>query len=417
MNENSYTINTARIVETLIPLLTITILGWIAYIIFYNRKIIIKWFLQKKLRCFPINFNVAFSLDFKNGLNSGNYFEQIKKNINNIVSKAGLHKQIIIRDFSDIQKFNNKDEAEKFRNKKNIDLIIWGGFTNDTLKIKGENINEIELHFTFGHPDDKNKTIGRMLLLDITSKLAKKNYWKIIESNSLKDVKIISNNIFDISTYTLALTLKIYGRIGESLKLFEQLHKNLLERGDVFENEILPHLYNCYEILIIEYGIKKKYWKIGKDFCIKILKIKNEDFFALSNLAAFECRLGNNNTVEHLVTKLLNLYPGNHITEVDVAYVRILQKNYNNAFKHYENIIRSDRTNLTQEVIEFLCNEYDKKKEPAFLYGIGVLSFYFWDKQLAQKNLDLFLEKTNEKEYKPMRRKAKRIIQKMRSFG
>jgi len=412
MEGNNDTINISRIIEALIPLLVITILGWIAWIVWHNRKTIIKWILRNKLRYFPINFNVAFSLDFKDGLNSGNYFDQIKKNINSIVDKTGLNKQIIIKDFSDIQKFNNKDEAEKFRNKKNIDLIIWGGFTNDTLKIKGENINEIELHFTYGHPDNRNRTIGKMLLLDIASRLAKKNYWKIIESNSLEDVKIISNNIFDISIYILALTLKIYGRILESLKLFEQLHKNLVERKDDFSNEILPHLYNCYEIFVIEYGIKKKDWKIGKEYCFKILNIKKDDFFGLSNLAAFESRLGNNSEVENLVNKLLSLYPGNHITEVDVAYVRILQKNYNNAFKHYRNIISSDRTNLTQEVIEFLCNEYDNKKEPALLYGIGVLSFYFWDKQLAKKNLSFFLEQANESDYKPMYREARRIIQK-----
>lgn len=281
------------------------------------------------------------------------------------------------------------------------------------MKVKGENINEIELHFTCGYSDDKNRIIGKMLLLDIASKLAKKNYWKIIENNSLEDVKIISNNIFDISTYILALTLKIHGRILESLKLFEQLHKNLIKRGDDFSKEILPHLYNCYEIFVIEYGINKKNWDIGKEYCVKILKIKNDDFFGLSNLAAFESMLGNNYETERLVNELLKLYPGNHITEVDVAYVRILQKNYNNAFKHYRNIINSDRTNLTQGVIEFLCDEYDNKKEPAFLYGIGVLSFYFWDKQLAKKNLSLFLEQANEKDYKPMYRQARKIIQKI----
>ncbi|MCH7771892.1 MAG: hypothetical protein IIA49_12890, partial [Bacteroidetes bacterium] len=304
MNNETDKINWPNIIEILIPLLIIMVLGWIARVVWHNRKSIGIWFKRQKLKKFPANFNIAFSLDFKDGLNSGNYFEQIKKNVNSISNKSGVYKQIIINDFSNIQKFRNKDEAESFINKKGIDLIIWGGFTNDILKVDGENINEIELHFTYGHPDDKKNIIGKMILIDISSKLAKKNYWKIVESNSLRDTKIVSNNIFDISTYIIALTLKIYGRLEKSLNLFEQLHNNLVERKDDFQKEIVPHLYNLYQVLAIENGINRKNFNLGSDLCRKILIIKKDDFFALSNLAIFQCKLGNNEEAEKLVEQL-----------------------------------------------------------------------------------------------------------------
>lgn len=79
MNEHTDTISISRIIEALIPLLIMAILSWIAWLVWHNRETIIKWILRKKLKYFPINFNVAFSLDFKNNLNSGNYFNQIKK--------------------------------------------------------------------------------------------------------------------------------------------------------------------------------------------------------------------------------------------------------------------------------------------------------------------------------------------------
>jgi tetratricopeptide (TPR) repeat protein len=414
MNDETDKINWINITETLIPLLIITVLGWIAWLFWHNRKSICTWIKRMKLKFFPVNFNIAFSLDFKEGLNSGNYFEQILKNINSIINKSGLYKQIIIKDFSNIQKFRNKEEAELFNIKKGIDLIIWGGFTNDILKVDGENINEIELHFSYGHPDNKEKTIGKMILLDISSKLAKKSYWKIVESNSLKDTTIISNNIFDISTYIIALTLKIYGQLGKSLLLFEQLYNNLVERKDNFQKDVLPHLHNLYEVLIIEYGINRNNYNLGSDLCSKILNIKENDFFALSNLATFQCKLGNKEGAEKLVELLLKLYPKIPTTEVDVAYFRIIQKNYTSAFKHYKNLMNFNTINFEpQYVIEFLCDEYDKLKEPALLFGVGILSYKFGDKKLAKDNLHLFLQKANETEYKLMYREAKRIIKKL----
>jgi tetratricopeptide (TPR) repeat protein len=404
-------INWSIVLEALIPLLIMAVLGFLGRVVWLYRKGINTWFKKQILTFFPVNFNVAFSLDFKDGLNSGNYFEQIKKNLNSIIDKAGLAEQVIIKDFSDIKKFNNKSEAESFCVKKKLDLIIWGGFTNDVLKVDGKNINEIELHFTYGYPDNKEKTVSQMISLDVSSKLAKKNYWKIFEDNSLKDVKIVSDNIFDISTYILALTLKIYGRFNRSLNLFEQLYNSLVERKDDFQKEILPHLYNCYQILIIEYGIEGRKFDYASDLCKKIFKIRGNDFFAISNLAIFQHKLGNYKEAEKMVELLLNLYPGEPITEVDVAYYRILQKNYSNAFKHYRNLNSFNTINFRpQEVIEFLGEAYDKSKEPALLFGIGVISNRFWDKKLAKENLNLFLQEANEIEYKAMYREAKRII-------
>jgi len=411
MNTEPDKIDWSNIVENLIPLLIVMVLGWIAWVVWHKRKSIFTWIKRQKLIFFPINFNVAFSLVFKEGLNSGNYFDQIKIYVNNIINQSGLHKQLIIKDFSDIQKFKNKDEAESFRNKKGIDLIIWGGFTNDSLKMNGENINEVELHFTYGHPENKEKTIGKMILLDISSKLAKKNYWKIVGSNSLKDTKIVSNNIFDISTYIIALTLKLYGRIEKSLILFEQLYNNLVERKDDFQKDILPHLNNLYEILVTEYGINKKKFNVGVDLCQKILRINEKDFFALSNLATFQCKLGNNKEAEILVGQLIKYYPKDPVTEVDVAYFRVLQKKYSNAYKHYKNLTNFERINFEpQDVVEFLCDEYDKIKEPALLFGVGIISYRFWDIDLAKIYLNKFLRRANENEYKPMYREAKRII-------
>lgn len=413
--DNEKTIDWTTVFENFIPESWGLILTGIAFVLWYYRKEIIVWLKKRRLMYLPVNFNMALSLDFNEGLNSGVYFEQIKKNLNGLIDKTGLSKQIVLNDFSDIHRFNNKEEAESFRNKKGIDLVLWGEFTNDNLKKDGEVINEISLHFTFGHPDDKEKTVGKMILLDISSSLAKKTYWKIVDSNSLEDTRIVSNNIFDTSTYIIALTLKISGRLNKSLALYEQLYSDLLKRGDEFKNQIKPHLYNIYEILIIEIGINKKNYPYGKELCDKLLSIAENDFFALSNLALFECMLENEDRTEELVEILLELYPNIPVTELDVAYIRILQKNYSNAFKHYEKLFQMSAVDFRpQEVVEFLGGEYDKRKDPAFLFGVGIISYKFGDPKLARDYLSKFLKKANVNKYKPMCRKAKKIVREIK---
>jgi len=108
---------------------------------------------------------------------------------------------------------------------------------------------------------------------------------------------------------------------------------------------------------------------------------------------------------------MLELYPKNSSTEIDVAFIRILQGNYSNAYKHYENLIKMKDIQFNPfEVIEFLYNEYENSKEPALLYGSGILSFYWGDKELGKKDLKIFLKKSNDVKYKKLRIKARKLI-------
>lgn len=383
-------------------------------ILYKNRSKILTWARRQKLKWLPVNFNVVFSLDFKEGLNSGNYYDQIKKNFIKNLNELGLDKQIKVKDFSDIRKFEKRDDAEKFRNKKKVDLIIWGGFSNDFLKDNGENVSKLDLNFTYGHPESNDNKIGAMILLDISSRLATKNYWKIIESNSFRDVEIVSNNLFDIATYILALTLKIYGQFSKSLSLFEKLYSDLERRQDLFKEQIVPHLINCYEVIAIEEGLKKKNFKNGIVFCKKILSFYPEHFFAIANLAVFQYKSGEVSESEENVELLLKVYPKNPLTEIDVAFFRILQKKYSNALKHYNNFIEAEIIEFDhQEAVEFLYEEYKIQKDPALLFGSGIISWRFGDKILAKKDLQIFIRKGSERVHGLMHRRAKQILSKI----
>ena len=226
-------------IETFFVGLGLATVGGIFKVLYDYRNSIHIWIKRQKLKLFPVNFNIALSLQFTEGLNSGNYFSEIKNNLQQALSEVGMDKLVRIVDFSDIQKFKNKEQAEKFRNKKDIDLIIWGNFSTDSLKKEGKGVNKLSINFTYGHPNDKEGKLGVMLLSDIRSKFAQKNYWQIFEDNSFEDVSIISENLFDLAIYVIALTLKIYGKIGKSIMLFEKLHGRLALRQDEFIQNII----------------------------------------------------------------------------------------------------------------------------------------------------------------------------------
>jgi hypothetical protein len=410
------------IANALGQLIVVGLLGLIGFLSYRNWNKITLFFKKQKLKLFPVDFNLALSLDFIDGLNSGNYYQQIKKNLHQLIDDSGLSNQIVLREISDIKKFKNRKEAELFRAQKNIDLIIWGDFTNDHLQKDGERLNEAHLKFTFGHPKDKQNMLGKMLLFDINSVIAQKNYWTIFEKNSFEDVKIISDNIFDIATYILALTLKLYGKITNSLVLFEQLQRRLeiKKNGNkIIYEKILLNLYNCYELLIIEHGIYKKNHLISAKYCSKILainKFKN-DFFAMANLAIAQYCLGDTTHAELYVNKLESLYPDNPITLLDVAYFRILQKKYKIAYQKYKKLTKFNAVEFNpEEVIEFLGKEYYKIKEPALLYGSGIIANRWSDKNLAKKHLTFFLKKAKSNEYRLMRKESKKILKHLKNF-
>jgi hypothetical protein len=407
--------NWGKVLETAIPLFIIAVIGGISKIVYDYRKSIYLWYKRQKLRIAPANFNVALSLDFKESLNSGNYFNEIKRNLLSAIDDSGLFRHIKLVDFSDIKKFEDKKEAETFRENKDIDLIIWGGFSEDSLKLNNEHVSKIRLNFTYGHPDDKNKILGSMILLDISSKIAVKNYWQIVESNSLKDIEIVSNNIFDIATYILGLTLKIYGHIIKSMSLFERLYNNLVARNDDFRKEIIPHLIDCYRLIITEYQMSRKNLEKGKELCNKILNFDKDNLSALSHLALFQYKTNEKEKAEKTVQLLAEKHPKNPVTELDIAFFRILEKKYTSAFKHYNTLTGYEAINFNlQEVIEFLSIEYERQKEPALLYGSGILSMFFGDKNIAKNDLQMFLEKANEQKYKSMYRKAKKLLQELK---
>ncbi len=396
---------------TIIAGLILLFVGWVFKMIHDNRKNLSFAVKRVWLIIFPIKFNVALIITPEIGENLDVYSREVKKKFGELISQNNLQRHIFLRDISEIIEFKSAQEAENFVETKNLDLLIWGGFTSDLLQRDGVNVTRLNLQFTYRLNDDKENQIKKALALDISSRMALKNYWEIVSKNSFTDVQLVSDNLFDVATYILALSLKFTGKIAKSLSVIEALYLKLTQRGDPFAQYVIDHVLDCYRLLIIDHGINRKMDKLAVEYCEKYLSYKPDDFFALSNLALFQYRSGNKQVAEELVRKLQNLYSGSSITKVDVAFIRILQKNYEAAYKHYNDLsaFRFVEFN-TQEVVEFLFQEYEINNDPAFLYAVGILSLFFGDKELGKKTLEEFYSKADPLTYKKMRLKTERLL-------
>ena len=402
-------INWGSIAESSITYIIVSfIIGMIAIL---KRKRISLLFKKIKFKIQPRKYQVVFALEFNEGLNSGNYYQQIKKDFLKQIDNSGLSKQIKVLDISDIYLFVKIEDAEKFRRKHDLDLVVWGDFSNDKLKIDEELVNKIDLNFTFRIPQDLNQ-LKSIITLDLQSKFAQKCYWQIYEKNSLNDIEIISNNLFDIATYILALSLKIFGKLNECTKLFENLYDDLKRRNDNLSQQIIPHLLNCYDILSIEHGLHRKNNNLGITYCKKILKLDPHNFSALCNIAVFQFRIGQKDQAYKNIDKLKEYHPNRDITIVDVAFFRILEKDYSSALRGYKKLKQKHRNisfNVT-EVVEFLDEQYKELKDPAYLFASGFLNCNYGDMESGKKDFNYFLKKANTNTHQVLIKEAKRLL-------
>ncbi len=400
------------------PLLSGLLIALIVFVIKQFKKIKI-WYKKLRYKFFPLDAKIVFSLEYKEGLKTESYFAELKKQFNSLNERTGIFKNDKIVDISGIYNITNIKDAEEFLLSKNVDMLIWGRFSTDDLKINGELINIPEFNFQYKYLNDKDNRIGKFVNLDVSSRMKLQKFNPIKDKNSLTDIQILSKSVFDSASYILAITLKLYGRTKESTDYLERLFNNISDPNNRFKNSLIPHLMNNYEILIGSFVSKiNPNVKEGMKYCESYCRIDHSSVWVLCNLAYCKYSLGFISEADAIIEKAYLIDPTYPSCQLNLAFKMIREKNYKRAFKLYDKFFNKnlewlDQINFSHmEVIDFFEQEFAKLRDPALLYGSAILNYIFGDKETAKEDFVRFLKLADTVKMKEMVRKAKTLVNK-----
>lgn len=370
---------------------------------------------RKRIEWFPLQQTITFSIKHNEKLNSGIYYEEIKKVFLNNLKKYKLEKSISHKDFSDIFLFNDTKQAQEFRNKKNLDLILWGEFSNDHLKRNGELESEIKLNFTYGYRYDVNNKVK--IEQDIQRRVNEigkiKNHWKIREDDSLEDVGKVADGMFTIALFTLGLSLTNQLRFEEAEIIFDKLSTYLNDRNDPMVSRLKEYLVTCNRFLLrIILSEKNIGWRQANKISKKIIEILPEDKFGLISVAISYYKIGDLDNSEVVTSKLIKAYPRSGAARINLAFMHILKGNYDRALRNYNRLFNNSEIDFeTLEVVDFLNREFERTKEPALRYASGVITLKLnGDRSLAIRDLKEFISLVTEDSHGAMYFDAQSIL-------
>jgi tetratricopeptide (TPR) repeat protein len=187
------------------------------------------------------------------------------------------------------------------------------------------------------------------------------------------------------------------------------LEKNK-DKDDKLIKGVRLHLADAYRMMTRVFAAAKKWNKVLEN-ANKLLGIDDREITGLLHKAIALARLGEKKESEKVVNKLLEQYPDRAITNVNVAYFRVVNKQYKAALKSYKKIRLCYLDFEPLEVIEWLEDELDRyPKEYGYLFGAGYLNFHYRDEKRGLDQLKEFVQKANIEPYRKMWGEADRIV-------
>ena len=401
--------------KTIEILIDTLVCGFLLWLMQKYWEPICRFFIRLWLLHFPLKpFNVVFSIQSKSDMPSGSYNNELKIKIKENLDQLGLSNIVRLKDFEDLKYFKNREEAEAFLIKHELDLIWWGRFSEDKLKSKGKTNHELLINYTYKYPEDNQGQVRKVIADDIQAAIVNKRHFSIIEDESFRDIRIASDDLTDLSLYIVGSCMLLFGRLNETVLIFEKLFDRNNKNSDDFVEKVKLKLGNAYELLSIKFGLDGRNYSEGLEFSEKLLKLFPGSHNGLANSAYFLVMLERMEDAGKTVERLKSRFPDSHTTLIDLAFFEIIQKNYNEAFDYYLKIASIPPDELKINVVaitEFLENQYIKlKHEPAFLFGVGILNYYFADRMRGLGILKDFLEKAQDDKYLRMIKKANELL-------
>ena len=367
---------------------------------------------------FPKNaFNVVFCVKTKTP-KSSRYIENTISQIKIELDKIGLLEKFrfIILGFDAIK---DKRDAENFREKYDLDLIIWGElFSGCSSEIEACDFKK--LFYTYKIPG--NIVAGKLTDLykkDINISIFKRD-WYIYDNNSIPDTEKVSSNLTEIIQFIIGLIylqnnemfedsisilenlyLKLEQKTKNELPLIDNKIMNISMSSDMLRKSrlltILIEVYKNFGSFFIE---NHKFDK-GCFYLEKYIQFKKPDVNVLSALAYGKFFLKDIESAKKFTDDIRKVDKNDPVYLLNKGFFGIYDKNYSSALYFYKEVSRNknitDHT-IGTKVIAFIDNmKRENSRESAYDFAIGVLNYFFCQQKIGRTELRQFIKSAKKK--------------------
>ena len=352
---------------------------------------------------------------FKTDDKSKAHYKKVLKKLIDCLDSYNLN--IKIRDIApDI--IDSTKKATKYREKYDIDLIVWGYAFSETKN--GKNIIHFKPHYTCRINEVLRKK-RNLFLADVSLIMGQKD-WSIRLDNTLPEEAKIVNNFIEVSIFIMGIYSYTYYKLNEAIRYFEIL-KSMIPymQEEPFKKYIQGRINSLIieTILLlgdIEYGNER--YNIARKCYLEIDKYKINNFQIYLKLAMIEYLSNNLEDAKDYIEKAKNINKNHPVIYIDTAFFAILDKNYESALYWYKKVMNlvGPVDLAVMPLLVFLFDKYkENKNELAYLFATGVINCKFVDREKGLSDLSNFIKKAKKhQEYSSMIKYAKKLLSKQK---
>jgi tetratricopeptide (TPR) repeat protein len=295
---------------------------------------------------------------------------------------------------------NNIKQAVKYRESQNIDLIIWGSSFSETRN--GKPIINFNLKYTFRINKKLNKKL-KLFISDLSLVVGTKD-WIVNLDNTLFDEIRVVNSFIEACIFIAGIHFLTDFKLEDSVKLLTALKSKMVNMEDgrfkkFVQGRINSLLVENYLFLgLVE--TEKNNYELAKKYYLELIKYPIKKFRVYVNLAKLEYLLGNLNMAIQYTQDASRIDKNHPVIFVNTAFFRILENKYDKALYWYKRLIASKSKDVEiTGLLEFLCDRHNEnKKELAYLFAIGIINYFFYDRKKGLSDLTNFIRRAKDKQ-------------------
>ena len=368
------------------------------------------WFLKRGGFILTRKRVVAFCLKCESGTERHLY--KTIRDLRDMIRNLQLEDRIIIRRIGE-DLVTDKESALKYVNRSAVDLVFSGYFDQET--VGGKTISVINRARCTGrtHGCDKN-TILR-IVAEVALLIGGRT-WQVRSGETHYDLQVLVEGFCEIVLYIIAADLFFERNFGDAARVANALLMLLSESPIANQRSSALLAKRGRELLFaaeMECAQTAPYPSLTIPHLKNARKLGVGDYTATVQLAWAYYQLGQEDKARELTNELVQSWPNEGVTLLNEAFFAIKDCRYDYATELYRRLIGLRQPDVAPMLtLEVYASEYKKNpKELGYIFGSGLINFWFCDEGLGKRDLRQFIGRTKGKPvYKHMRRVALDIV-------